>query len=939
MLRSQTKILIKPALSLFSRKLSQPVAQGASGLHMIDDIFRALPRVSMPKHQVIKTSLVQELITIEFKKALAREQKRSTQSPLFALIESLPSHLSTQEKLDLFCQRLCSYPVMPVVTSHPTRAISNEALFLLYEIIESLAKINAHSYPTSYKESLRNEVTKKIRQLIDNPLVPEKNLTQEEEAQAALYIFQRILDTFPRVYKDIVDHFVKVHGGDRRNVAHVLKNPIMESYRHIYSWVKGDQDGNHNVTFATMKRAIPTQQIALLKLYIRRMDDILALHKDSSFIFNEFLAKKERFKRCIRDIEGGVWFDVAGSNEEVASTFSVLDDLLHQCQEDSILHHRLTELRDLIELAGFYGGLKEFVRQTTHMHKRVWNNFTKILANHYPEVQDIVKDAEDRIRCYDELSKNEQRALHKLLKSNTTYFKTLHTNSQEFTAETRDELGRLWLVYKNIDIFPSYIFSDTKDDIDFEAASIAMHFSTYHFDEGSLKMRKINKYVFNAMSLCETPNDLRHSRDILVAKLENYQMRQKIAQCGFVSEVLGPSDNSKVAGIMVYGLLLRTKMLNEATLDEYKKIYPELNHVVYLWLFGFGPDFKRRFFGKYPHHCTMQGWGALDMLAAPFAFEAYLHELVGRPNSSEFLIQEISTLMQEYPETYEAWQHIEKQAMDFFASFIQQESIQKLLEWMTILEAERKMNISSRAGSKKSPKPHEARAIGVVNHYLIGGDFWDVYMSIAGLHDLPQDLKKHLPRLFEQLTVMKDIVYKVFYAIAISDNTHLWNRFEQVTPEQIQQWSSAYRVNEHNDFHVTLAHMDANKLKVLRTLVFFLPREQQAQANRYLAQAKAQQKRPHMMALELLEMLGGDFAKLAQDTRERLPLFQQFRQCVESYRQMPCSDMLANIATAGRIIQLPEEPATIGKLRPPVEEYALNHPFEEEGNRSRLTPS
>ena len=887
---------------------------------VLNEIFIHIKGPHLSPLKQTKIKLVEDIIRLEYKKYVERQAEPSH---LFHLIKSIPNEWSLNEKIDWFTARLRLYPAMPVITAHPTRVISNDAVYLLYDIVSLLGE----SDHVSEKKLVIEKMTKKINHLIQHPIVPKKILTPDEESKMALYIYQQILESFPHFFNELVDKFVETHGGNKKQVASLLKDAVMDSFRKVCSWVKGDGDGNPNVTADTMKHAIPAQQIALLEVYIRQSDAIVALlnETDSPERGEALKAKSERFNRCIRDIKGRVWFDVASSEEEKTSIFKVLDELLDNTAMDASIQKMIMNLRDLIELAGFYGGLNEFVRQTTMVHQGVWKNFTQILVKHHDSIADVMKDRE-----YNELSFDEKVSIHDLLSTNTIYFETLHLHADEFTAQTKDELGRLFLIRQNLDIFPSYIFSDTKGTINFDEARIAMHFAAHHF-ANQLKMRQVKNFPFNQLPLCETPEDLENFGTMLRSMLDNYHMRKKIIESGFLSAVLGPSDNSKVAGIMVYGLLLRTQMIGEDILQEYKAKYPALENVVWRWKHGFGSDMKRQFGApRYQRHCTHQGWGALDVLAAPGAYTAYLHGLVGVPCASQFKIQEIRDLQRENPHAYAAWLSIERHAMDAFQLFIGQESVHELLAFVTEPALERRMNISSRAGSKKSAKPHEARAIGIVNHYLIGGDYWDIYWSIAGLANLSPELKAYLPQIY-QLTVCKDILYKIIFSIAVSDNTHIWQRLfpnQIVSREQIDSWAQAYVIGGKNELHHTLAYVDMGKYSVLKVLVSFLPEAEQKRAAEVFAQHADMP--AHQLALQLMDALGGEFALLARDTREKLPYFDQFRQCVEQYRKAPCPESEENAVLAGRGIQLPAPVPTIARLMSPLHHEALKNPLSQE---------
>ena len=894
-----------------------------SELQIIDEVFSS---ITIPPNLVTRIRLVKRLFTIEYNKYLDNQKSITENSHLFHLIDSLPAHLSRNEKIDLLNQLFLRYPVMPVITAHPTRAMSNTALFLMHETIELLAKLDAHTYETVQKKVLFEQVRNKLTQLVSQSLLPTENFTPEQEAQATLYVYKRMIKTFPDFYASVVERFVQAHGGDPKDIAARLKGALMEAYRHIYDWNYGDTDGNLKKIAATMKQIITDQQRALLELYISEWGEILALPHASNLEAVAILTSIRN--KLADDLQNHQTLSIEECEQKKAALLEDLDQVLTTLSDHSLLYKKITELRHLIELGGFYGNLIAFVRQTTQMHATVWNNLTEILLKHCPEIQNTMRGPDGKIRQYEELTREEQASLYNIITQNRKYFEVLHQNAAEFNQLTRDELGRMALIRKNPKIFSTYIFSDTQHADNFNMAALLMHFSLFHL-EGILDWSKIRSIPINVMPLPETIKDLHNSEAILEDMFENEHMRQRMLESQLLFWLFGPSDTSKTAGIVVYGVLLRKQLLCQTTLNRYAKIYPELKDVIFRWKHGYGPDWSRQ--NGHPkrlRHTTHQGWGAINELASPLAFPSLLHGMLGMRCASEYNLEEIEDLQKNHPQAYEAWLLIEDYAMDHFQDFSSQESIQDLLADTTVSDIEDKKNASSRKGSKKSRKPHEARAIGVVNHHMIANEYWNVYMSIIGLMNLPKELQPYLPILMDRLTVWKDIVYKIFYSIALSNNEHHWRRFtgSVPSPENRAQWSAEYRFHGKNERHQTLAYLDTNKEKALEILVRFFPDAQQETACLHLQQHKAKVL-PYQLALSTMDVLGGDLSSLAQDVRDGAEDFREYNAHVEEYRSNPCPETLEYAVTAGRVIQLANTPRTLANLMSPRHKYAYEHPF------------
>ena len=740
----------------------------------IQSIFSTLDETKFDKR--MKINLVEEIITYECKKA---ETRLNQPSGIFQLIRSIPSDLTIDERVNWFSGRLNEFPAMPVMTSHPTRVFSNQALFMIYDTTQLAMSLNQPDLCTNTSQNIKDKMSVNINYLVHHSLLPEKNLTPKEEADMGLFIYKKILETFPDYFNGIVDEFINVHGGEREVVSNALKPAIMLSYLNIYSWIKGDSDGNDKVTAGTMSQTVPAQQISIIELYLEQIGSIISLMDASTH--KPHLSRLQKMhgflQRCIDAIHFGIWFDVTGSNETKQRVMHSLNVVISLLDDEPSLLKQLNSLKDLIELAGFFGGLKEFVRQTTKVNTSVFENLTSILVANHTNIRELLQKNTDYVRAYHELDPTEKTILHNHLNSDPDYFSLLKKHSHEFTRETVTELARLLFILKHNDIFPSYIGSDTEDKINFNELLILMRFAS--FMDGSLRIGHMKSYPVNLLPLCESPKDLANFKNILKAMLDDTYLRQKIVASGFLSYVSGPSDLGKTGGIAVYISLVRSQMEAQDILNEYKLIYPELQPVVLRILHGFGSDMKRRFgSARQQAHCTHQGWGAYDVLCAPGSFLAFLHGVVGFPSENDFKAQELRLLKSSHPDVFDTLLAIEQQAVTSFQLFIEQACSGELLKALTHPVIAAKCNISSRAGSKSSlTDVTKSRAIGLVNLYLLTGVNWDIFMSIEGLtHHLSNHQKHNLPILFNNLTVIKDVVYKLFFSIAVSDIPRAWTK-------------------------------------------------------------------------------------------------------------------------------------------------------------------
>lgn len=883
--------------------------------------------------QTMKIQLVSEIVATEISKAHRRHHEPKG---VLRLIETIPAHLSSSDKLEWFCKRLQEFPAMPVITAHPTRIFSNEVLYKLYDIVDAAIKLSTQDLLDQESVILKQKIKDNIQAFVQHSMLPKQNLTPQEEAEMALFIYQKMLESFPDFYNEIVEKYVATHGGDTEFVAQRIKASVMMSFQNIFSWVKGDADGNHNVTADTMALAVPMQQIAIMTIYLKKLHNIIkqmkaACHEDAAFTLQKV---HHRMQRCIKAIHAGIWFDVAGSEKEKNRVIKALNAVFSEISHLPHIQQQLNSLRDLIELAGFSGGMKEYVRQTTKVNGDVLDNLMDILSTYNETIRELLQDDSENTRAYHELDFSEKVALHELLSSNPDYFLTLKQHASRFTNDTVKELKRLLFILKHSDIFPSYICSDTEHKINFNEVLILLRFSAYMYDK--LYIGDMRKYPVNMLPLCETPRDSDNYLSILKSMLDDPSIREKIVASGFVSDVAGPSDLGKSGGIFVYILMLLNQMGGEQVLEEYKKIYPELKNVKLRGLKGFGGDMKRRFgSARQQAHSTHQGWGAYDILGAPGAYNWFLHGVVGYPSENTFKVRELLHLKNNYPKAFAALRVIEKQAIDSFQVFIKQPSNGQLLKALTNLAIEKVLNISSRAGAKKATTDiTKIRAIGLVNLYLLTGVNWDIFMSVAGLLDLSDDPYGRLPLLFEHSTAVKDIIYKIYFSIAVSDIPRAWRKLlggESPSAEQVKLWSDEYHeLSESGRLpHHVLAYIDTSALLILQRMVSFLPFTQQARASIYFIENKASTKPSHQMAIEIMDALGDDFKILADETRELLPNFHRLAECLDAHQKNPNPQTEENAALACRGIQLAEGPEFISGLISRLHQDAFDHPESE----------
>lgn len=865
-----------------------------------------------------------EWLLLTYKEAQANTQETSQ---VQALIKSIPMHLSLETKLSWLAEQFTKHPAMPVITMHPTFIASLEAMHALTDITDQLVAFETNRAAIANEAEFKQKLTHLIIAWESMTIVPKETLTPQQEAQFALAIYKRILSTFPKFRQEVVSLFIEQHGGSVALVLEQLSPSIKLSFQNVFSWCMADFDGNNKRTQETMSITLPAQQKAILELYIEQLESILALLAHDSPQIEKLKDMHEYFSRCVKSIDSDIYFTLEKSKKTKKTSQLTLSQLAlcYKKNNDFAIEKKIMALHDLIELAGFYGGLKEYVRQTTQLNQRVLTEFLSLLCLHEPSIKRLMNN-----RVYSDLSLIEKQKIIKLLSTEPQYFKILKQHEASFSDETKQEMGRLAFVRAQKGSFPFYITSDTDKEKDI-AAEVLILSSFASYLVGALRMGDVRVHAFNTLPLCETPKDVEGFIEIARAMFDDPLIRNKMIESGIFSYVGGPSDLGKKGGLFVYVLLLQKYNQICELLNEYQLKYPELAHVKIRLLHGSGGDLKRKNGSSANElHSTQQGQEAWRVLAGTASYSSFLHRVMGQPSENDFRAQEVMRLQINEPKAYEVLELIKGKCVKDFEAFIEGPSNKRLLLALTSVELEKKLNITSRAGAKINwDDPTAVRAIGVVNLYLIAGIQWDVFMSLKGLVNFHDNTAEQLPLLFNELTVIKDIVYKVLFTLAVSDFSNAWaivNHGEQPVAKQLAIWDSLYQeggpVISQLENQVTLAHIEMSAMRILAQVIKFFPIEKQEKAQDYLVEAQVQRLPMNQMARGLMSALETNaLTSIAKETDELSPHYQVLLKTVADFKERPSTDNTLNAIQACRGIPLAAGAPFIGRhVKSPLRE-------------------
>lgn len=847
-------------------------------------------------------ALRQSLLLYTLEDAIEQHQAPSR---LFELIENLPNTASLDEKLAQLNRLLTKYAAMPVITVHPTNVLSNEALFKLTKLSDDCMQLYLGNISDDDLSEYKSMLTSNIIAWATERLVPKQNLRPEAEANYALFLYQRILASFPKFKKEVVDKFVDKHGGDKLDIANSLNKALTKSYKNIFSWCMADFDGNHNRTRKTIAITLPSQQHAILDMYIASIDKIIAKMQSSadfSNIIDKLQDTNDFFKRCVRAIDAGIWFDLKGSQKTAKRCIINLENyanlvVLNKTELSNELAKELLALRDLIAMAGFFGGLKEYTRQTTQLNQRVLDELFAILIKHHPNIYKLLNN-----QTYSNSNVHVQYQALELLRKEPKYFEALKQNQFCFCEETKRELDRLSFILEHRDLFPSYITSDTHSKINFDEVLMLLRLAS--FLNGSLCIGQIREHALNSLALCESPKDIENFSNIIQDMFDDQSVKNRIKESQFFSYVGGPSDLGKQGGILVYLSLLRVVLQSESVLEQQKQADPELSKVRLRILHGFGGDLKRRNGSSGNElHSTQQGIEAWWVLGNAGAYEAFLHRVVGQPSETYCRAQEVLQLKQTSKVAYDALVKLEKEGIGKYQLFIKSDANKKLLLALTSLPLEKKLNISSRAGTKTDHQdPTNVRAIGVVNLYLITGIQWDVFMSLLCVFDMPQEVKRHFSIFFNQLTVIKDIVYKTIFTIAVSDMP-----------------SAFAKLKVNNDEYQTLTFIQDCAEKILGSCFFDFIAINDEPIVQELKYIMAKPIDVNIKAMLMMQASKDEaLIQLYLETKKLLPHYQNMLECVAAFEEKQSDKRTENAILACRALPLASGPRMIANLHAKV---------------------
>ena len=162
---------------------------------------------------------------------------------------------------------------MPVFTAHPTESKRRSILLQIRRIFESNDALDSPPESVDHKQIHTRNLRTHIQTLWKTDEVRPSRPDVRHEIRMGMHHFKGALfDAIPVVYARIEGAIERAYNDhpDYRGID----VPAMIRFG---SWIGGDRDGNPNVTAATTREAILTQQRTILKAYIERVGRLVGI--------------------------------------------------------------------------------------------------------------------------------------------------------------------------------------------------------------------------------------------------------------------------------------------------------------------------------------------------------------------------------------------------------------------------------------------------------------------------------------------------------------------------------------------------------------------------------------------------------------------------------------------------------------------------------------
>jgi hypothetical protein len=601
----------------------------------------------------------------------------------------------------------------------------------------------------------------------DSKLQPESKLEVSQEVERNLGVFKVAFGEFNKFKRRVVSEYCETHQitdpAEIERITKVLTPAVARQFQEIHFWSGSDADGNDKITHQTMLDAILKHQEFLDELYLAEIEKIKNLYVGHDFVLRELF----EIKQIIEGVEAQ---EAAGKVEQEKDSKKIVEriDALIAAAEASdtklTVKQRaaLDDLRDSFECFGFVGP-KMDVRQSS------FRNVTSM-----QQILDFLRSKQ--VEGSDQFVGNYSDEGFKR-KEFCSYLKDpqisdiILRNLDALAPVAQAEIRRMIVAKQYPDSFHRYIISDNKGIESWEEvrALEAIAYKAVNPQATERDSRPLQIYP-----LCETREDIDNLPAMIERLLEDPQAVATLH--GRLDLFIGYSDAEKRAGIGALALLQQRVNQAKIIIDRYNAAHPDSPLRVEIF-HAHGNDLIRG--GDKPSKLTTeQGQGAMDFLFKQ-RLKTNLEAVAGSVDDADLQLEEWNNLP---PQQTVLVSGIVNRSTAAFEEFVSHgEGVEKgqkhgdrlaafLLD-VSMSDALAETNQSSRkkakgAGEVAALNLDSERAIGLATRFSACGIHANVYYGMA--KRLP-DGGKDCPQLFENLTVVRDMVYKTFYALAITD--------------------------------------------------------------------------------------------------------------------------------------------------------------------------
>lgn len=856
-----------------------------------------------PNADEVKRALMHRIANFIFIANQNKDEKAKSVDGLSQLIAKISaSDSSIEEKTSQLAQSLGEHILTPAYTAHPTNPKSpevDEAMVNIYNlamllrnekaadlkemsqgereqrdkrkmptIIQKLQQLSsAFEIPSNLNKkgllsSVESELIERMEEFASAELTLQRNanLTVEEEVERNLQNLKTLFDEFNKTKHRIIEEFCKANNitdlRQKERVAEILTPAISKQFQ-PHSWAGSDADGNKQVTYKTESNALRAGEDFIINLHLKNVNELLKRFNEASH--PQIFAVLDQIKTELTTVrlEEAAEASAAAEDHSVEAkaraTKTAEDNRKIVARLDSIIvesqisdpeeKRALVDLKDQFDCFGFVA-LKMDVRQSSVENVEAMQQILQFLKAKQPEV-------ERRFPGNYSDGNFPQESFTDYLKE-LEVMTLISENIDELGPVAQSEIKRMIVAKVRFENFERYIISDTKGPQN-RREVVALEKLAKHYlwlkDELPEKCAD-----FRVFYLCETSEDLRGLPEMTREAIKDEKSVKQLD--GEYHIFLGPSDSEKRSGLAA--LILMEILVEECIdiIEEHNKKNKEFPLKVKFFQAQGNDVFRGG--SRLREITTDQGQGAQDYLFKQY-FKQRLRNIAGVGDDFMAQIKQIKDLGQENPLAKKALIDFMVQSIESFEAFVshndEQKNGDKLAKFLTkvsVSDALGKTNKSSRAKAKGAASEalnlDKERAIGLATRFSACGIEANITygMSIP----LSEEIRQHLPLIFERATIVQESVYKTLYTVARGD----WGRF-----------GKALAING--------AALDGEDLKMMETIkkstfqalkncVCFLPidsEERRTEILKMIDESREKDFFPNEVAKQVMSQVGAEF--------------------------------------------------------------------------------